>query len=156
MPKIAITNNAERMHQIQLPSSAPGTVVHGKVLHLKPGVNMVDAADWEGAKKQHMTQVYMRELIKPSAAPEQNPERVGAYVLVEGRAYPDENQTSKLTPAEVDALVVETLDANLLKGWLQEEKRPAVRKVIEAQIAKVSRPVDAPAKAARPAKPDLE
>lgn len=150
MPKRILQNNNGGIVTIQLPGPKPSpeqkalgdhTVQLGKQVDLSPGQCMIDARDWNEAKKNPTVKAMLRERVPKSSAPEQAQELVGRYRIVEGPEVPDESPLAKMKPTEVLHMVEETLSVDTLGEWLRTEERPELRKAIQAQIDEINAPM---------------
>lgn len=110
---VEIKNNMARLFMIGAGKE------HGKI-NLMPGNNMVDANDWKAAKSLKVVAHYLdsRDLEETVVA--------------------DDDNLAQLSVGAAANRVLECLDSMRLKSWLTEENRPAVRKAIEDQLAKIN------------------
>lgn len=136
-----VINNQERLEIIQLPAlKGKGGLSPGPTIKLIPGVNFPDTKLWEQAKQNPGVQWKLKEKIKPSRAPEQNPEMVGHVMLVERGVVSADNPLSALEDSDAIALIDEIFYPPTLHQLLAEEIRPNVTKALKTQIAKLEKP----------------
>ena len=138
---VLVLNNREAAHGIQLAGEkgAGGVIRPGPLLQLVPGWNIVDAVQWEAAKKNSMVQVYMRERIAASKAPEQNPECVGKRMLVEGPVVDPSDPLGGMEQEKAVEIVGEIFVVKRLRHLLETEKRPVVAQALRDQLAAVDK-----------------
>lgn len=106
--KIFVQNTEPRIHGV------------GANIRLAPGVNIVDAEEWEKAKEIKLIREHYIEneiLIEMGPVPT-------------GDALPRD-------PKEAIRIVDETVSLKLLREWSERENRPLVSMAIKDQIAKV-------------------
>lgn len=152
--KIAVINNREGLVQGQLQPTGKdsnGMAILGPLVTLLPGLNLVDKDKLEALRKNPTFELNFTQEIKPSPAPEQNPEKVGKPTLevlcVEQKTkegvlkkpieVEDELPLAKLDEATIKRIVSETLVADTLRLWSRQDARPAVRWEIEQQLQKI-------------------
>jgi len=133
-----VLNNRESLIQIQLPGK-PGKqgLTAGPRVDLIPGMNFVDTDYWTKAKENAVCASMLTETIQPSRAPEQNPERVGKPILVEGKPISRDNPLGACEEADAVKMVGELFDVPAMKRFLLQEDRPEVVMALKGQIAKI-------------------
>lgn len=136
-----VLNNRESLIQLQLPAKNTKVGAQpGQVIQLIPGMNFIDTVQWNKAKENQTVQHLLTDVIQPSRAPEQNPERVGKSPLVEGKAVSKDNPLAAMTEKDADATVSEMFDCNQMRKFLSQEERQVVRNALKAQIDKIEKP----------------
>lgn len=136
-----ILNNRESLVQLQLPAKHTKVGAQpGMVIQLIPGMNFIDTAQWLKAKENETVRFLLTDLIQPSKAPEQNPERVNKPHLVEGKPVSKDNPLAAMTDKDADAAVSEMFDCNQMRKFLAQEERQIVRNALKAQIDKIEKP----------------
>ena len=136
-----VINNEERLRMIQLPAiKNKAGMTPGPVLILVPGVNFPDTEQWTRAKENPEVQQLLKTKIKPSRAPEQNPEMVGHVKLVERGPVSADSPLASLTEEDSILLVDEMFHLPTLHKLLAEETRPGVAKALKTQIDKIEKP----------------
>lgn len=103
-----------------------------KTVALIPGVNKIDPADWEKMSKHPLIQ----------ARVESGALEVLTAVGKASAAVDPVVQLLAQKPGEALKLAAQTIDAGLLSAWAAAEKRPAVKKAIDAQLKKLAEPVE--------------
>lgn len=145
---VAVCNNRESLVQLQLPSNitkdrhnkeTKSGVNPGPVIQLLPGMNFVDADKWAVAKENPIVQKLLSEKIKPSRAPEQNPERIGLPTLEEGPTCSKDNPLASLSDGDAVAMVDELFDVPMMKRFLDQESRTNVAVALKTQITKIEK-----------------
>jgi hypothetical protein len=101
------------------------TVMDAEGVKLMPGANQVDRQAWERARKHPI----VKALIEDGT-------------IEELEEIADEHPLKNLKPGAAISLVKETVDAQLLKGWLEDEERKPVRAAIEKQIEALEEPAE--------------
>lgn len=140
---VPVQNNCERMIQMRLPGKqTKAGVLPGKLLTLVPGVNLVDADMWTEVQKNRLNQKLLTSKIKPSRAPEQNPERVGQFMLVAQEPISAQAPLSAMNDQKALGLVEEIIDTTLLRKLKGQESRPKILKAIDARIEAIEHPAD--------------
>ena len=96
----------------------------GQFVMLKPGVNELDKSDWDEFKVHSV----IVDLIKS-----------GELEELEVQLKEEEKKTdlSKMNPSIASKLIKDTFDRDLLKSWLESEKRSPVVKSLKAQLEKL-------------------
>jgi hypothetical protein len=123
-PKILVINHTSSVYRIPIqtsgkkPTDRPVVVAHVVLL---PGVNAVDADEWDLAKDAGVMPALLK--LKGRGGFEVGDTRVDLTSLA---GIKDEE--------EAIALVKETVGADLLKSWQRTEKRKKVLDAIEDQI----------------------
>jgi hypothetical protein len=143
-----VINNRESLVQAHVPPSLVGKRLGknrgkneppvGPLINLLPGMNLVDSELLGRIRKENkMFNSFFSMKIESSPAPEQNPEKVGHCILVEGSKVADSAPTVAMKAAAAKAMIAETLNPELLRNWLKEEARPDIRRAIDAQMVKL-------------------
>lgn len=162
-----VVNNREALVVGQMPhlgkdvSNIPQI---GKTVTLIPGVNLVPSADLAVLRKNPGFDQLFKTKIARSPAPEQNPEKVGDFILETRKVrcacsaekdapskscaackgtgsldeVPDTLPFAAVHPGDAAELVQETFSVDLLAHWREKEGRDGVRAAIHAQIAKMN------------------
>jgi hypothetical protein len=137
-----VVNNREALVIAQLPhvgKDAAGRVLVGETVKLIPGVNLVESAQLKKLRENKLFDAHFTTKIARSPAPEQNPEKVGSYVLVQLREVPERKSLEKVPDNEAVEIVKETFNVKLLERWLHEDARGEVRAMIQNQITDIAR-----------------
>lgn len=136
-----VLNNRESLVQLQL-SSKKTTVgaQPGPFINLIPGMNFVDTALWEEAKKNAVVVAMLIDLIPQSRAQEQNPERVGKPYLVESKPVSKDNPLKSMSQSNAVLAVGEMFDVRTMKRFMDQEERPQIINALKAQINKIENP----------------
>ena len=136
-----VLNNEERLRIIQLPAiKGKGGLTPGPTLVLVPGWNFPDTDKWEKAKENPEVQQLLKEKIKSSRAPEQNPEMVGHVKLVERPPVSSDSELAKIDEEDAIQMTDEIYHLPTLHRLLAEEVRPSVAKALKNQIQKCETP----------------
>lgn len=136
-----VINNRESLINAQLPHKGKGkdgSIQTGEVVTFIPGANLVDSAKLKTLRENPGFEALFKTKIESSPAPEQNPEKVGKCVLVLGKEVEDTSPLAKLAEKAAEALIAETFSVPQLDGWIKEEGRPEIRRLLEAQRSKLS------------------
>lgn len=137
-----VINNKEALIIGQMPHNggkdSSGVPQIGQSVTLVPGVNLVDSKVLGELRKSEAFDALFKNKIMPSPAREQNPEKVGRFILVAGKEVEDKSPLAKLTEKACEAMIDETLTVAMLSNWLKEEGRGEVRRMIENKIVKLN------------------
>lgn len=113
-----VKNTEKRLHRVHFISDK-GAV---KTLKLLPGVNVVPKKDWDAAAKN----------------PALKHDLDGGNLVVQSEAkIDDKNGIAGVDPKEARELVAGCFDEKTLVAWLETEKRPGMKFVLEDQLRKV-------------------
>lgn len=122
----------------------------GEIVTLVPGVNFVDAAQWEKAKTQENNRRLLETKVPPppKLLAGSHDYRKGQPVLVEGPVVSEEQPLAKLSDAEAielvaDVLVIEyangkSIGLQVLLDTMRGMNRPTVERAILDKIALIS------------------
>lgn len=148
--QIQIINNQQGLDLIHVPPKyqrpergAKETTIApplGPLVRLVPGMNLVDSDVVKELRKNPGFDAKFSTVIEASPAPEQNPECVGKFMLVQGIEVDEKAPLAKLTLAAAKAMIGETFVASMLQDWIAEETRPIVRRALDSQIKQLSTP----------------
>jgi hypothetical protein len=94
----------------------------GDIVTLMPGVNDVDPALWDKAQKIALVQHFLKS---------------GVLKVVSGGSE-SHKDIAALEEHEALELVDRTVDHNLLTAFAEQDKRGAIRKAIDKQLAKIT------------------
>lgn len=140
--KTIVINNREALVLAQLPHKerdAKGRIIPGECIKFIPGANLVDTETLKTLRKSELFDSHFKTKIARSPAPEQNPEKVGQFILVAVAEVPAKRPLSKIEDgAEIAEIVKETFSVDLLRQWLADEGRSDVRATIENQIRTIA------------------
>lgn len=132
-----VTNNKEALVIGQLPNlgkDTAGVPQLGESVSFIPGVNLVKSEVLATLRKNPSFELNFKTKIESSPAPEQNPEKVGKFILVVGKEVEDKSPLVKLTEKACEGIITETFTSKMLRSWLDEEGRAEVRAMIERQL----------------------
>jgi hypothetical protein len=121
MPMVIIHNREARIHQIGIPTGAPGM---NRIITLLPGNNPVDEDDWKKCMEI--------DLIAHHYVPKK---------VFEHKGFADSPQSvlENMTDTDAFLMISETLDLALLNSWLPRvTTRPAVSDAVSAQISRIN------------------
>lgn len=110
-------------------------------VRFSPGINAITSDQWDAIKahpalKERMAKkalVWHKGPAGKDAFPDTTTKAKGGEILPEPETASPE-VLSELSPKEAHAVVVGTLDVNVLKAWDEVEKRRAVKTSIKEQI----------------------
>jgi hypothetical protein len=103
-----VKHNADRLHHV------------GESLTFLPGINNVDAVEWEKALQLPAFKALVDD---------------GTFEVLEAKGQPVMSEDiSKMTQKSAIDVVKATVTAELLHTWAKGEKRPDVAKAIAAQL----------------------
>lgn len=131
-----VINNKEALIIGQLPSQTKdnrGVAIPGNVVVFSPGVNLVDTEKLKELRKNKLFDEHFKTKIPRSAAPEQNPEKVGQVILKVAKELNEKISFKDIPVQEAIEIVEETFLAAVLDGWLKEDSRNDVRTAIMNQ-----------------------
>lgn len=139
--KTIVINNREALITAQMPHLKLDPNAQSKVPQLGdlvvfiPGANLVDSAKLRTLRENKAFDVLFSTKIPRSLAPEQNPEKVGKFILVAGKEVPADKPLSRLEAKEACELVTEEfLSVGMLREALADEGRNEVRAAISERI----------------------
>lgn len=135
--QVQVLVNRESSVQIPTVREKDGSVNPDSIIFLAPGWNLVDAKKWAAAKQNHGVRMLLQTKIPPATAPEENPEKVGHMVLVEGKTVDMDNPLAPLPEDKALQFVAETFQVPLLKRLLEQEQRAPVLRALRAQVEKI-------------------
>lgn len=130
---VPVLNNREGT--VQLGASRPDGV-----FFLVSGYNLVPEVIWEKAKTNFTIQTLLNTRIPPALAPEDNPERVGSFILVEGAPVDADNPLIDMDERDAFRFIGETFAVPLLKKLLTQETRANVLRALHDQVDKIEKP----------------
>lgn len=127
MSQLFIQNTEPRLHTLCVIMRQPeeerakGKGDKRENIQLQPGINPVEKALWEEAKKVKT----VRCLLDEGRLVERGPTADGTL--------------KDIQEAQAIKLIKETFAIKLLQGWLLEEKRPNVKKAVQQQLDTIER-----------------
>lgn len=135
-----VINNREALIIGQLPhaKSTGGVPQLGPTVTFIPGLNLVDSKVLAELRQNPSFEAFFKTKIEASPAPEQNPEKVGKFILATGGELEDKSPLGKLKEQACQAMISETFSSDLLKKWRAEETRGEVTRMINEQLDKLS------------------
>ncbi len=131
-----VINNREGQDIIQLPHGAKdkhNRVMLGDLVILIPGLNLIPTRQMQIALKDSAVEAKFKTKIPRSAAPEQNPEKVGHYYLVLGPDVPVSRPLANLSVTDSIALVEEANEKQLEELLGKETREEVCRAIQERQ-----------------------
>lgn len=131
-----VINNKEALVIGQLPSEmkdSRGVPLRGEIMVFIPGVNLVDTAKLKALRANKLFDAHFSTKIPRSAAPEQNPEKVGHPILKVAKELNEKMSFKDIPAQDAIALIEETFTTAILDRWLADEGRNDVRAAIMSQ-----------------------
>lgn len=145
-----VLNNEERGKSIHLPgkmNEGSSTFAPGPLLPMVPGWNLLDAAQWETAKKNEQVQRELQGEIPHMNAPEHRRECSGKPYLVEGPVVADKlNGLQGIEEREAKTMIREIFDDRLLRQLLTVEKRAPVAVALREALEKIEKAARSPSR----------
>lgn len=122
MSETLIENTSAQLHGIPRIAigNVAGALVQPNLVTLQPGLNVIETAKWEEAKKHKMVGVHIEE---------------GTFVELK-----EVDSLSKLNPNSAEKYIDMSNDAKMLTAWLKDEKRVKVKKWLNDRLEKLEKP----------------